>query len=227
MSESSEADADWLAAEYVLGVLQPADMRLAEARRETDPAFAADLLFWQEQISPLANLVAPVQPPTSLWPRLALATGIGARANRRPVFWQAATAASLLIAASLALVLFLPPVNRAERLATALAPLGSPARFLVNAQADGSLSVTDLANGAAPVGRAYQLWALAQGAAAPVSLGVLPPGPNVVPPGYASAGEQLLVSEEPPGGSPTGAPTGPVVFGGTLTPLAPVASPGR
>ena len=227
MSSSFETDADWLAAEYVLGVLQPADMRLAEARRETDPAFAADLLFWQEKLSPLAKLVPPVQPPASLWPRLALATGIGTRANRRPVLWQAATAVSLLIAASLALVLFLPPVNRAERLATALAPLGSPARFLINTQADGSLSVTDLANAAAPTGRAYPVWAWAPGATAPVSLGVLPPGPHVIPPGYASAGEQLLVSEEPPGGSPTGAPTGPVVFGGTLTPLAPAASPGR
>ncbi len=226
MSGTFEADGDWLAAEYVLGVLTAADMRLAEARRETDPAFAADLLFWQERLSPLATLVAPVTPPASLWPRLALAAGIGARAGRRPVLWQGATAVSLLVAASLALALFLPPVNRTERLATALAPIGNPARFLVDAQADGSLAVTDLGSPTAPAGRAYQLWALAQGATAPVSLGVLPPEPHVIPPGYASAGEQLLVSEEPPGGSPTGAPTGPVVFGGTLTPLPPAASRG-
>ena len=227
MSEALATDEEWLAAEYVLGVLPAADMRLAEARRETDPAFAADLLFWQEKLSPLASLVAPVTPPASLWPRLALATGMEGRVRRRPVFWQGATAASLLLAASLALALFLPPLNRPERLATALAPLNNPARFLVNAQPDGSLAVTDLGAASAPAGRAYQLWGLARGATAPVSLGVLAPGPHVIPPGYASAGEQLLVSEAPPGGSPSGAPTGPVVFGGTLTPLPLAAAPGR
>ena len=227
MSETSEADADWLAAEYVLGVLTEADMRLAEARRATDPAFAADLDFWQQRLSPLATLVPPVQPPASLWPRLALAAGIGAKAGRRPLLWQGATAVSLLVAAGLALALFLPPVAQTSRLAAALGPINNPARFLVDARPDGSLAVTDLGKPSAPAGRDYQLWALPAGATAPVSLGVLPPGPHTLPPGHSAAGEQLLVSEEPAGGSPTGAPTGPVVFGGTLTPLNPAAAPGR
>ena len=227
MSDTLSPDSEWLAADYALGVLGAADMRLAEARRETDPAFAADLRYWEERLSPLASLVPPVTPPASLWPRLALAAGVGAAAGRRPVFWQGATAVSLLVAASLALVALLPPINRTERLAAALGPINNPARFLVSAAPDGSLAVTGLGNPGAPAGRSFQLWALPQGATVPVSLGVLPQGPHTIPPGHAAAGEQLLVSEEPAGGSPTGAPTGPVVFGGTLTPVTPAASPGR
>ena len=226
MSATSADDAEWLAAEYVLGVLETADMRLAESRRETDAAFAADLLFWQQRLSPLALLVAPVTPPASLWPRLALAAGISASVGTGRRLWQAATAVSLLVAAGLALLLFLPPANRTQRLAAALGPINDPARFLVDARPDGSLAVTGLGNPAAPAGRSFQLWALPPGATAPVSLGVLPPGSHTVAPGHARSGEQLLVSEEPLGGSPTGAPTGPVVFGGTLTPLTPAAARG-
>ena len=227
MSETGTADADWLAAEYVLGVLDAADMRLAESRRESDPGFAADLMFWQERLSPLAGLVPPVTPPASLWPRLALAAGIAATAGTGRRVWQAATAVSLLIAAGLALALFLPPVNRTERLAAALGPINDPARFLAEAREDGSLAITGLGNPVAPAGRTFQLWALPQGATAPVSLGVLPPNSRVVAPGHARAGDQLLVSVEPAGGSPTGAPTGPVVFGGTLTTLNPAGARGR
>ncbi len=73
---------------------------------------------------------------------------------------------------------------------------------------------------ASPAGRDLELWILPQGAKAPISFGVLPAGgkrftPAQVPPPQA----QLLVSLEQPGGSPTGKPQGPILYGGTLTAL--------
>jgi anti-sigma-K factor RskA len=166
---------------------------------------------------------------------LALATGIAVAPTRRPGgkrFWQGATAVSLAIAASLALFAFLPrpatPVADQARFAAALSPLSSPAKFMVQTRADGSIEVISLDGTPAPAGRSYQLWALPQGATVPASLGVLSPGQQIVtPPARASAQEQLLVSDEPAGGSPTGAPTGPVLFGGRLVPLSPAPTPGR
>ncbi len=223
----SEDDPMLLAGEYALGSLDLAGMREAEAIAARDPAFAAEIVFWQDRLHPLSRAVDPVQPPAALWQRLTLATGIDATPARSASrFWPAATAMSLALAASLALFAFLPrpPVPAAEpaRFAAALAPLGTPARFLAETQPDGSIAVTSLDAAAAPAGRDFQLWGLPQGATVPVPLGLLTPGRQVVtPPQRASAQEQLLVSDEPAGGSPTGQPTGTVLLGGKLVPLAP------
>lgn len=234
MSGIEEEDPALLAAEYALGCLTLADMRAVEAEAARDAGFAAEIAGWQARLDPLHALVTPVQPPSALWSRLALATGVRdvpvARSGR--ALWQGATAISLALAAGLALFAFLPrpPVTGTDtaRFAAALAPMASPARFVAEARPDGSISVTSLDGAAAPNGRAYQLWALPPGATTPVSLGLLTPGTHLVTPlSRASAQEQLLVSDEPEGGSPTGGPTGAVLFGGKLVPLSPAPTPGR
>lgn len=65
-----------------------------------------------------------------------------------------------------------------------------------------------------------QLWLIPEGGA-PVSLGLPGEGDALALPADATpaAGATLAVSLEPPGGSPTGAPTGPVVATGTLIEL--------
>lgn len=222
-----------VAGEYVLGVLDWAEMRRVEAQAVADPGLAADIAQWEDRLGPLATLIAPVTPPPQLWARLALATGIGgAPAARRPARawgWPAATAVTTAIAAGFAFIAFLPRppipgVNPAQFVA-ALAPLNAPAPFLAEARADGSIAITRLTNTTAPAGRDYQLWELVKGATRPVSLGVLAPGASLVrPPDRPLADTQLLVSDEPAGGSPTGQPTGAVLFGGALAQVAPAAA---
>ncbi len=230
----TEDDPMLLAAEYALGNLDIAEMRQAEALAARDPVFADEVDWWQQRLSPLGLLVQPVQPPPALWSRLALATGAASLAPRRSGsgFWQVATGVSLAVAASLALFAFLPRPSNPDvepgRFAAALAPLNTPARFLAETRPDGTIAITSLDSAVAPSGRSFQLWVLPQGATVPISLGVLPPGPEVVrPPQRAGAEEQLLVSDEPAGGSPTGAPTGTVLFGGKLVPVSPATKPDR
>jgi anti-sigma-K factor RskA len=71
-----------------------------------------------------------------------------------------------------------------------------------------------------PSGSAFELWAIAPGAAHPQSLGVIPPDGvlrlDALPPSVRD-GATLAISIEPPGGSPTRQPTGPVVFVGALS----------
>lgn len=221
-----------LAAEYALGSLDLAGMREAEAISARDPAFAEEIIFWQQRLIGMASFVDPVPPPPLLWSRLALAIGADTgRPRSSRVFWKAATGVSLALAASLALFAFLPrpPVPQVEpaRFAAALSPPGTPARFIAESRPDGTIAITSLGE-AAPAGRSFQLWSLPQGATTPVSLGVLPPGEHVVtPPERPAANGQLLVSDEPAGGSTTGAPTGAVLFGGRLVPVSPAATPGR
>ncbi len=221
-----------LAAEYALGSLDLAGMREAEAISARDPAFAEEIIFWQQRLIGMASFVDPVPPPPLLWSRLALAIGADTgRPRSSRVFWKAATGVSLALAASLALFAFLPrppvPLVEPARFAAALSPPGTPARFIAESRPDGTIAITSLGE-AAPAGRSFQLWSLPQGATTPVSLGVLPPGEHVVtPPERPAANGQLLVSDEPAGGSTTGAPTGAVLFGGRLVPVSPAATPGR
>jgi anti-sigma-K factor RskA len=240
MSGSSE-DQTLIAGEYVLGLMDAVQMRVVEAQATEDPVLAGEIAFWEDRLAPLTTLVTPVEPPAVLWSRLALATGIGgamgAQAPRRRSgsyrAWQASTAAALAIAASFAYFAFLPrpasPDLNGEQFIAALGPTGGAVPYIAQARADGSIAITHLAGAPGPgAGRDFQLWALPRGATRPISLGVLPAGSAVVrPPERPLADEQLLVSDEPAGGSPTGLPTGAVVFGGTLSPVSPAATPGR
>jgi anti-sigma-K factor RskA len=80
----------------------------------------------------------------------------------------------------------------------------------------GTLSVVRVAGGPAPEGRAHEVWVIAPDAA-PVSLGLIAEAPLSVEYPAPPAGWVMAVSLEPTGGSPTGAPTGPVLALGEVT----------
>ncbi len=220
-------------AEYVLGTLRPDQARAVEALAMADPAFAAGLAAWEMTLGHLATLVPPVAPPLDLWRRLALATGIeGAqirvrgdgtagriRASLR--IWRRLAAAATLAAVVFAALLLRPPPSSAPGLLAALSPTGTPgAAFLVRVDADGNAVIVVPEPLPTPTpatsGRVLELWALAPGAGTPVSLGVLPGAGIARLQAAIRPGTQLLLSQEPAGGSPTGQPTGPVAYSGII-----------
>lgn len=224
MSGASE-DLDLLAAEYVLGALDEASAHEIAVRAQTEPALQAAIAAWQERLEPLTLLAAPETPPASLWRRIAVSTGIVAakpsagalvRAWRSVVLWRFAAASGFALAAALAGFVFLrmPP----DRLVAALVPAGSAAAaFLAELQPDGSLRLVALEPVPVAQDKDLELWALPAGASHPIPLGVLPAsGSRLAPPNVPAGQTKLLVSLEPRGGSPTGLPTGPVLFAGTL-----------
>jgi anti-sigma-K factor RskA len=212
-----------LAAEYVLGVLDAAGRRAVDARAAAEPGLAAEIGTWERMLAPLALLVPPVEPPAALWPRLERAIAPGANVVAFPSarsvrLWQGATAAALALAACFAVVAVLPRAPQPVAVA-ALAPLnGAAPAFVVRVLPGGGLNVAALAPEKVPAGRDLELWALPAGATAPTSLGVLPQGGATIAASSLTApGGKLLVSLEPKGGSPTGKPTGPVLYGGVIT----------
>ena len=217
---SGEQDRDLLAAEYVLGSLEGDERREAERLLAADPAFARSVFAWQQRLTPLATHAAPAAPPADLWPRIerdiAPAATVAIQPSRRRVrFWQATTAGALAIAASLAafMVLRQPEQTRVAL----LAPLaGGPPVLMAMVERGDGLVVRPTASIAVPTDKDLELWALPQGETKPSSLGVLPPSGRQLT-AQLAPGTQLLVSLEPKGGSPTGQPTGPVLYGGWLT----------
>jgi anti-sigma-K factor RskA len=88
--------------------------------------------------------------------------------------------------------------------------------LLATAEPNGALSVRPNGTIAVPNDRDLELWALAAGETRPRSLGVLPAAGGRLVVASLAPGTQLMVSLEPRGGSPTGQPTGPVLYAGQL-----------
>lgn len=233
-------DPDATAGEFVLGVLDAAEQAEVARAAAADPALQAAIAAWERRLAPLARLVDPVAPPAALWERLAGSIAAAPAAGEvvtfaRPVAidrrlvrrWQAATAVSLALAASLAVVAALPVLRRPPSAAPApgllvasLATYGQPAAGFVAAVDHGTLTVRPAAAATVPAGRDLELWSLPPGAKAPAPLGVLPAGGVRLTGSPATTpGTQILISLEPRGGSPTGQPTGPVLFAGRLARL--------
>ena len=63
---TEEDDIDGLAAEYVLGSLDPAERANVDARRKTDASLAAAIEAWQRRLGPLNEQGPGVEPPAHL-----------------------------------------------------------------------------------------------------------------------------------------------------------------
>jgi anti-sigma-K factor RskA len=219
------------AAEYVLGVLGAEERRAVERRLAQEPALAAEVSFWEERLSGLADTIAPVEPPSDAWARIARA--ISAPAPRGGSIWQNlafwrgfAIASSALAAASIAALAYigLVPQARAPLMATLTGSAGQP-NFVAAVTTSGNSIVVVPASLLTNDPRAIELWLIPAGETRPRSLGLIQPGQPIrlnIPPdlaGRVGSDATLAVSLEPPGGSPTGLPTGPVIATGKLTSL--------
>jgi anti-sigma-K factor RskA len=221
---SEQPDNDLLAAEYVLGSLEGEERRTAERLLATDAAFARSVAAWEQRLTPLAARVSPVAPPVDLWQRIEADISLSATAEilpfrRRVRFWQGTTVTALAIAASLAAFIVLHQPNRQD--VAVLSPMsgGTPVLIATSGR-NGVLIVQPTGPITVPADKDLELWALPHGETKPRSLGVLPTsGRQLV--AELAPNTQLLVSLEPRGGSPTGQPTGPVLYGGSLVTVQP------
>jgi anti-sigma-K factor RskA len=208
---------DALAREYVLGTLHGgARARFARVLVASLPARRA-VLGWERQLAPLAAAVPAAPPPPHVWTNIETAIGARARPVRGAGFWPA-LAASLAALAVLFGGLYFgqeQTVDRARYVAVITEEM-TPV-WLLQAFTE-ELRVSTINERPEPAGNSYELWMLPDGGAPPVSLGLIPGTGNAALPLGAQQLDvlgrtsTLAVSLEPAGGSPTGAPTGPVIF---------------
>ncbi|MBD0270687.1 MAG: anti-sigma factor [Acetobacteraceae bacterium] len=230
---------DALAGEYVLGTLEAGAVRdversLAAGDVELREAVAA----WEARLAPLTVLAPQEAPPPDLWARIeaALPAAPGAAAVAPPQMfeprrpdrrwsdpWRWLALGSSAVAAGLAALLLVRPAPEAPLMTVLLTNRDQPA-WLVEADRGGALRLAAVNRQPVPPDRVMQLWALPQGATAPTSLGLIPSGAGQYSASTAairpSPGMLVEITLEPPGGSPTGRPTGPVLFIGRLSEAA-------
>jgi anti-sigma-K factor RskA len=215
------------AAEYALGVLAGAERAAAAQRVARDRAFAALVAAWEERFAPWAAEIPEVAPPPHVWERIAAqlpaAEQRGPRFWRSLVFWRGFGIVSALTAACLAVLLYLSAGSQQAALFASIE--GGGERIFVAAidVKRAAISVVP-ATYRADLTRVPELW-LIPSSGKPLPLGVLPadrPTQIAIPAAIADQvklGAALAISLEPPGGSPTGQPSGPVIGSGTLTNL--------
>src|SRR5262249_29326152 len=215
-----------IAAEYVLGVLGASERREVERRLAHEPELAAEVAFWEERLAGLADGAVPVTPPPEIWSEIEAI--LSARAARRSSLWESlvfwrgfAIASAALAAASLAALVYVGliaggPTARAPLMATIGGASGQP-NFVARAARGGDSPTVVPASLLRNDPRAIELWLIPVGETRPRSLGLIQPGQPIrlqIPPdlaGRVTADATLAVSLEPPGGSPTGLPTRPVI----------------
>jgi anti-sigma-K factor RskA len=228
-----------LAAEYALGTLRGrARARFRRWLRE-DVAVARAVAEWEARLAPLIDAVAAVPPPAHLWRRIERRIGAAAPAGglwHRLGFWRNTGLVASGMAAMLLVALVIvspqppphapPPVVLApdRQMPSYLALLTDPKTqvpvLLVSAgRKSDQLWVKTLDPAIHVADRSLQLWAIPK-AGAPVSLGLVSADEKAMLRLVAVADQSLAeipalaVSLEPKGGSPTGAPTGPILFSG-------------
>ena len=224
--------ADRLAAGYVIGTMRAGARRRFEVLLPAHPALRAAERAWQDRLMPLTLAIKPEQPSAEVWRRIETRLfGQQAQAQAAPVvwwrqlgFWRGFSALAGVATVSLAVLLANPgatpppvlvvlmPTNPAD-------PNLVAASFVASISGDGRALVTKpLMNVSLQADRSFELWSIPT-AGKPRSLGVISAsGRSVVNPKKELAGaEALAVTLEPVGGSPSGQPTGPVVFSGKLT----------
>lgn len=232
MSSGAYSDEDnALAGEYVLGVLPTDARRAAEQRIASDANFASLVASWQSELSTLDDGYVPESPPAGVKARIDAQLFAGSSQPSAGlwgslVFWRTLTAAAVAAAIVLAVVDtgLIDRLSGPEQRPMLVAELGAEGSAVGLVAAldpeSGVLAITPAAF-SPDDGKALELW-LVPGEGAPVSLGLVPGdgGRLVIDQGVAgrlSAGALIAVSIEPEGGSPTGAPTGPVVLSGALS----------
>jgi anti-sigma-K factor RskA len=234
MSDTSDhidrPDDDTLAAEYVLGVLDNRTRAAVERRIARESGFAALVEAWQMKLVPWTDDVAPVQPPLDVWNRIsaALPPQRPARQSaglwRSVMLWRWLTAGAGALAIASLFALFVVTNQPARQPLMASIDGGGHRHFVVTIDpASDTVVVLPAAYSADPA-RVPELWLIAPGDK-PRSLGVVraDAATTITIPAalraLATSQAALAVSLEPPGGSTTGAPTGPVIAQGKLTAL--------
>jgi anti-sigma-K factor RskA len=215
----ADEDPELLAGEYVLGLVS----REALGALWDDPRFQAALQAWEARLAPLAETLPPVAPRAQVWSSLQ-ARLVPPRPSlwNNLIFWRGLTfglgaLATAVVAAALTLVL--RPVSPVMTATLTTAAQGSFVATTVPAAQGVALLVAPAA-AHVPAGRTAELWLLAPGAK-PAPLGLLADSRpvSVHLPVPLPANAQLAISLEPPGGSPTGLPTGPIIAVAKILPL--------
>jgi anti-sigma-K factor RskA len=218
---------DALCGEYLLGTLRGRARARFERALRDEPLVALRLQYWYRTFAPRFSPSIALEPSAATWQRLRRELELDRYRVpwfRRVGFWRgwaaAATAALVLAGAFNLLQSLRAPAYVEVTQLTGQAPAAAVTAALSRDGAALRLRATRPV--VAGPNQSYELWLIPREGGVPVSLAVLGqldadlrlPAAHV---GRLRSGAKLAISVEPAGGSPTGAPTGPVILIGEIS----------
>ncbi|MGH7038714.1 MAG: anti-sigma factor [Stellaceae bacterium] len=224
-----------LAAEYVLGTMPHRARLRFEQVMTQDPALAELVGAWAERFSAIDRATLAEEPPARVW-RAVEARIAAPGAPAQPVaglvqplraalrLWRGFAVAASAVAAALIIYIAVSLTGPAPQMPRVIAVLtdrsGAPSWITTAGPQRGEIAVAALRPITSGAGHSLELWGITAGKPRP--LGLLRPQPGqptvLSAKGLPASGGVLAVSLEPPGGSPTGLPTGAVLFQGKVIP---------
>ena len=219
---------DALCGEYIVGTLRGGARRRFEQMLRDDPLVAHRLRYWQMIMTPKFSDEIEIKPSPSVWKGLERELGL---ARYRPSLlsrlsfwrgWAVASTAALAIVLGLTLLQPAPETQVLTPIAHLQAAEPGAAGVRAALSEDGrTLALRAERPVQAGAGQSFELWLIPAGGGAPLSMAVVAQldaslrVPDALV-GRLGRGATLAISVEPPGGSPTGAPTGPVILVGKV-----------
>ena len=232
MRFADETLRDKLAAEYVLGTMSARARRRFEIHLRGNPQLRRAVSQWEMRLAPLTGALPAIEPPARVWQAIKARLRFGRTV--RPGFWESlsfwrvSSFASGLLALALIVMVALPkpetPVE-AGRMVVVLNDLATSKPAMTASWEPGqrggrTLRIRVIGHAEMGPNTAWELWMLPGGDQKPVSLGLITTHETQVvkiPETLAvrlDSAHGLAMSVEPAGGSPTGLPTGPVLYAG-------------
>jgi anti-sigma-K factor RskA len=220
---------DKLAAEYVLGTMPALVRRRFERLMASDPELVRVVEDWSARFGPIDGMAPAHEPPARIWRAVERQLALPPAAKSASAgwlgslaFWRMTALAASAVAAAVILYVAIAPAPPANRVVAILSDDKGDPGWVALGDARGDVAVAPVGKIAADAAHAFELWAITDGLPRP--LGLLAPEPghslsvqaSLVPPGSI-----LAVSVEPHSGSPTGLPTGPVLYKGKILPREP------
>jgi anti-sigma-K factor RskA len=225
-----------LAVDYALGLAEGAHRERAERLEATDAVFRALVDDWRRRMSALDDTAPERAAPPDGWSRLEAALDAPAPTRAAIVaakpdgllsslwqslgFWRPAAIAAALAAVVLggSLVRNIAAGPDKPVYVAVLQAGDGRAAAVVNAYADGTVTLVPIEQIGVPEGRILEVWTLQSREQGPVSIGRMDRARTLKLDlkrlGRPDAGHLFEITAEPPGGSPTGRPTGPILMKG-------------
>jgi anti-sigma-K factor RskA len=221
-----------LAAEYVLGTMSARARRRFEIHLRSNPQLRRAVSEWETRLSPLSAAMPAIEPPARVWQAIKTRVQVGKPAAagfwESLSFWRVSSFASGLLA--LALIVFVaapkPEIPAdAGRMVVVMNDLATQRPAMTASWEPGqsggrALRIRVIGHAQMAPNTAWELWMLPGGDQKPVSLGLITTHETQlvqIPQALAvrlDAAQGLAMSVEPAGGSPTGLPSGPVLYAG-------------